>query len=375
MTAPPSPMPASMLNPEAKKAPVLAVDDSPANLMALQAVAQHLDVELVTATSGAEALAACRERSYAVILLDVLMPGSDGLHTLVALRKLPTAKTTPVIFLTAVDLSRGLMQRAYELGAVDYIAKPFDVDAVRAKVRVFAAIYLQEQEIRRQAEALAVKDEHIAMLAHDLRNPLAVISMGAHVLTQHSDSSVTKTAARIHRAASQMERLTSDVLALAQAAEQKLEPMKAQADLGAVCTELLIDLAGSYPQIRLESRIEGSATGFFDARRVQQVVANLLSNAIKFGDGWISVRVGATETELFVEVANGGGTIPPEKLAILFDRFERAGEARPGTGLGLYIARLIARAHGGDVRARSEARRTTFTLHLPRVGRAAPSIS
>ncbi len=350
----------------AYRVPILAVDDTPANLLALQALTDHLDIDLITAASGAEAIEHSTRREYALILLDVMMPGIDGLETLKQLRALPSARTTPVIFLTARDLNRSMMSRAYALGAVDYLTKPFDTEALLAKLAAFIALYQKEQEIRRQANALAAKDQHIAVLAHDLRTPLSVIAMGARLLQDEEHPQVRGIATRIDRAVNRMQELTSDVLSLAQAADRKLEPVLEYGDLAVLCTEFVDDFQATYPNVRFERRIQAAANCSFDPRRMQQAIGNLLSNAVKFGDGWVSLALTAAADFVTVEIANGGTPIPAERLPSLFKRFERASDTQPGTGLGLYIVRSIARAHGGDVTVTSNSDCTAFSLRLPR---------
>ncbi len=347
------------------RAPILAVDDTPANLVALQALTEQLDVDLVTATSGAEAIASFAQQEFAAVLLDVMMPGLDGLETLAQLRALPSMRSTPVMFLTAVDMSRSMMRRAYSLGAVDYLTKPLDTDMVLAKLRAFVDLYHQEHEIRRQAEALESKDKHIAVLAHDLRTPLSVVAMGARILHEHEDPAVRGVSSRISRAVTRMEQLTADVLVFAQATHGKLETVKTHGDLSALCVEVVEDFRATHPTIRFDPHIDENVCGSFDVRRVQQALANLLSNAVKFGSGWVLIRVTSAGSDMRVEITNGGDPIPADRMPMLFERFERA-STQPGTGLGLYIVRTIARAHGGDITVTSDEAKTAFVLRLPR---------
>src|SRR6185312_98420 len=118
-------------------ASILIVDDVPANLMAMEAVLQPLGQRVVSARSGHEALRALLDEEFAVILLDVTMPGMDGFETAQLIRDRSKTRGVPIIFLTAMTSNEQFVLRAYERGAVDYLIKPFDPDILRAKVAVF----------------------------------------------------------------------------------------------------------------------------------------------------------------------------------------------------------------------------------------------
>ena len=128
---------------------VLLVDDTPANLVALDAVLQPLQVRLVQARSGKEALRCFADESFAVVLLDVQMPIMDGFETAVLIRSLPNGRDVPIIFLTAILRDEGYAKRGYAIGAADFIAKPFDVDVLRARVGAFVDLFRQREEAHR----------------------------------------------------------------------------------------------------------------------------------------------------------------------------------------------------------------------------------
>ena len=136
------------------KARILLVDDRPENLLALEAILSSLDQVLVRATSGEEALKALLADDYAVILLDVQMPGMDGFETASHIKRRERTRDIPIIFLTAIDREPEHAFRGYSAGAVDYLAKPFDPWILRAKVSVFVDLYLKNQQLQEQAELL-----------------------------------------------------------------------------------------------------------------------------------------------------------------------------------------------------------------------------
>jgi PAS domain S-box-containing protein len=136
------------------KARILVVDDHPANLIALEAVLAPLGHAVVSAHSGEEAIALLRGPDVAVVLLDMCMPGIDGLETAARIKAHPRTRRLPIIFLTAADMEPQMLSRAYAQGAVDFLQKPFDPTVLRSKVSVFVELYLQAEEIRRQSALL-----------------------------------------------------------------------------------------------------------------------------------------------------------------------------------------------------------------------------
>jgi response regulator RpfG family c-di-GMP phosphodiesterase len=133
---------------------ILMVDDHPQNLLALEAVLGDMGQNLVRANSGREALKHLLDQEFALILLDVQMPGLDGYETAALAREREQSRHTPIIFLTAINQSDAQVFKGYSSGAVDYMFKPFVPEVLRAKVCVFVDLYRSTQEVRRQAELL-----------------------------------------------------------------------------------------------------------------------------------------------------------------------------------------------------------------------------
>ena len=161
---------------------VLSVDDLAANRLVIRALLEPLGVQVNDAASGSEALKLAARKEFAVAIVDVMMPDMDGFETLTRLRASPRSAATPVILITAGDMEIAAIERAYKLGAVDWIAKPIAPGILRGKVRAFIALYEVNRQIRAQDAALAAKNRHVAVLAHDLRNPLSTIAMGIDLL-------------------------------------------------------------------------------------------------------------------------------------------------------------------------------------------------
>jgi PAS domain S-box-containing protein len=136
------------------KVKLLLVDDDPDNLLALQAVLEPLNEQLMLAASGTDALRFCLEHDFAAILLDVRMPGMDGFETAELIRQRKRSRQTPILFLTAYRSDEQLF-RGYDLGAVDFLFKPIVPEVLQSKVSVFVELSRSEQLLRRQAEAVA----------------------------------------------------------------------------------------------------------------------------------------------------------------------------------------------------------------------------
>jgi len=143
---------------------ILLVDDEPANLLALEAVLEKLGQNLVRASTGEEALRQLMQKDFAVILLDVLMPGMNGFETATLIRERDRSLHTPIIFLTAGGKTETEMFQGYALGAIDYMIKPFDPAVLRSKVAVLMALHRNTEEINRLNEHLSRKANELMVL-------------------------------------------------------------------------------------------------------------------------------------------------------------------------------------------------------------------
>lgn len=343
---------------------ILAVDDTPANLLALDAVLEPLGHGLTTATSGAEAIKLLEREEFAVVLLDIQMPGMDGFETLQRIRE-GRSRNIPVIFLTAYPPDQSTVRRAYSLGAFDFLSKPIESDVLRGKVNAFVAYHARGRELLLHAQALRAKDTYIGVLAHDLRTPLAIVRMATHALLTADREQVPPLVQRILRSIERMDRLANDLLDSARTASLKMPARNGELDLGALCHELLDDFRATYPQVQFEVDIASGVIGTWDRDRLHQALVNLLSNAVKYGDGRVSVDLRAEPGQASLSVSNSGAAISRARLPTLFEPFVQGEAGRGGVGLGLHIVREIVVAHGGEVVATSDHRGTSFTIRLP----------
>jgi signal transduction histidine kinase len=348
---------------------VLVVDDTPANLLALSAILEPLQCEVVEARSGPAALQqAEQDADFAVVLLDVMMPGMDGFETLARLRQLTAGQPPPVVLLTAYDLPGQEIDRAYGLGAIDYVRKPVSPTMLRGKVEAFLALHRAGRELRRQAAALVAKDRHIAVLAHDLRNPLSTLTMASRLVFQHADEPdrVRTFAEKLSRSANRMNEMVRGLLDYARATAGTLPISPVLFDLGELCRELAEEFGLADPTRQISVETNGSLAGEWDRGRLYQALSNLVGNATRYGAGKADIRLQRTDDEVEIAVHNDGPPVTPELLPLIFEPFERGLEDGAGLGLGLYIVREIARLHGGEVSVRSTADAgTTFFLRLP----------
>lgn len=200
-----------------QKAKILLVDDRPENLLALEAILSALDQTLVRASSGEEALKALLTDDFAVILLDVQMPGMDGFETAAHIKRRERTRDIPIIFLTAINHGPHHTFRGYAAGAVDYISKPFDPWVLRAKVSVFVELYMKNCQLREQAALLrlqlegagggqntAVTAKESAGILAELSARLAAVEEQAEALSkqlqgENADAAAVATAAHLER--------------------------------------------------------------------------------------------------------------------------------------------------------------------------------
>ncbi|MCF6523895.1 two-component system response regulator [Streptomyces sp. JJ36] len=197
-----------------QKAKILLVDDRPENLLALEAILSALDQTLVRASSGEEALKALLTDDFAVILLDVQMPGMDGFETAAHIKRRERTRDIPIIFLTAINHGPHHTFRGYAAGAVDYISKPFDPWVLRAKVSVFVELYMKNLQLREQAALLRLQldggrapgagsDQESPGLLAELSARLASVEEQAEALSKQlgdsADAAAVATAAHLER--------------------------------------------------------------------------------------------------------------------------------------------------------------------------------
>jgi signal transduction histidine kinase len=351
---------------------ILMVDDHPANLIALEAVLRPLGYRLVPARSGDEALLEAQQQDFVLIFMDVHMPGLDGYETVERLRSRSKSREVPILFLTAVYNLEEHAHRGFALGAADYITKPFDPVALRAKVASLVGLYTrgrrEEQERREAMDRL--KDLFLGAVNHDLRAPLHSILLGARLIKDRAtpDEARRGHGSAIERSALRMNAMVDDILDLTAEKFTGTLPLRLEeTDLGLVCRSVVAEMQAVHAGRAIDVEVSDKVLGTWDATRLARIIGNLVGNAIQHADGRVVVRILGDAENAHIIVQNGGPPIPPAVLPSLFEPFRRGDKSPAGYGLGLYIVREIARAHGGDLGVRSsEAEGTCFTVTLPR---------
>lgn len=364
-----------------RKVACLVVDDVPENIIALRALLQSDDVDVLTAQSGAQALEILLENDVALAILDVQMPEMNGFELAELMRGTERTRDIPILFLTAGMRDQERLFRGYEAGAVDFIYKPIESDILKNKANVFFQLHRQKQqlawELQERTQALHLSEMFMAVLGHDLRNPLGAIMASAEVAGMASkDDQVRQFTSRILSSAQRMTRMIEDLLDVTRARVAGGIPIRPEPmDLQPLFDRVLAELHAIYPTRAIEVTTTGDLHGTWDSERLAQVVSNLATNALQHGakDAPVSIEVdGSTVREVTICVRNGG-SIPEHRRAALFDPFHdvsRMAESRNGLGLGLYIVREIILAHGGhvDVHAGSTDE-TAFWVRLPRTAK------
>jgi len=389
---------------QSKSVPILIVDDLPENLLSLEAVLRRDGLEFIKARSGMEALEILLKQEVALALLDVQMPEMDGFELAETMRGAERTRRIPIIFLTAGVTDRARRFRGYEAGAVDFLEKPIEADILRSKVAVFSELYLQRRQIAVQRDNLKVfaeenlrllkesrdnaqalkeadvrKDEFLATLAHELRNPLAPIRNGLQILKMSPEGERAENVrGMMDRQLTHLVRLIDDLLDVSRVSRGRIDLRRVRMSLqeavnAAVETSKpLIDanehrLTLDIPDTPLW--VEGDLT------RLAQVVSNLLNNAAKYTPhgGEIRLSVRRQDGQADIEVTDNGLGIEADMLPRVFDLFAQADShldrSQGGLGIGLALVSKLVEMHGGTSRAESAGpgKGSTFAISLPLV--------
>ena len=367
---------------------LLLVDDLEENLLALEALLKREDIVCLKARSGDEALELLLVHDVALALVDVQMPGMDGFQLAEFMRGNVNARHVPIIFVTAgsADLQRRF--RGYEAGAVDFIQKPIETDILRSKANVFIDLYRQRREILAQRDELEAyadalraadrrKNDFIAMLGHELRNPIMALRAGLRLLERQSDEKLkADIQARMEVQAHHLSRLIEDLLDVARIDQGKISLQRERVSLQSVI-ESAVDTsrpkieAGAHDlTVALPSQplwLEGDFT------RLSQVVSNLLTNAAKYtpSEGQIRVSADVVQDEVRIDIADNGVGVPHDMQGRIFDLFTQSkgpdDRSREGLGIGLALVKQLVEMHDGAVELASDGpgRGSCFTLRFP----------
>lgn len=396
---------------------ILMVDDQPSKLLSYEAILGDLDVRLIKATSGREALEQLLKTEIAIVLMDVSMPEIDGFELAGMIRRHPRYAKTAIIFVSAVRLTDLDRLKGYEVGAVDYIPVPVIPEILRAKVSAFAELFrttrqleqlnrelerrvaertaaleaatAREREARLAAEAAAqVRDDFLSVAAHELKTPVTGLRAMAQILARKVQKGDVRGPAwlsdglrTIDQQADRLTRLIGQLLDVSRLDRDAQPPQRTATDLTDLAERLVTALRARTNKHTLVLAADPNLIAEIDPVGIEQVMSNLLDNAIKYSPdgGQIDVEVGRADAEhVRLAVRDRGIGIPPEKRAEIFGRFYQAHaeDHRSGLGLGLYISRQIVALHEGEIAAEFPPDGgTRFMVTLPVTARVPASIS
>ncbi len=372
----------------------LLVDDLDANLLALEALLQRQGLDLLKAKSGPEALEVLLVHDIALAFIDVQMPGMSGFELAEIMRSTERTRAVPIIFLTAGIVDQQRRIQGYETGAVDFLPKPIDPNILLNKAETFYELARQRQELRDREERLREanerlaqtnaelaradrsKDEFLAMLAHELRNPLAPMLTGMEVLLQTPEEPglVEKVGGMMRRQIGQMARLIDDLLDVSRITTGKIELQKGSVAVPEILDQAIEAVQPLVTQREHELVVEEVPPDLVldaDPHRLAQVISNLLSNAAKYtpDGGRIDLKVDRTPGgSLVISVKDNGRGIRPEHQARIFDLFDQGSSGpKDGLGIGLTLVKSLVEMHGGEIRVTSEGdgKGSEFTVEIP----------
>lgn len=373
---------------------VLVVDDVPANLGVLFEYLDSRGFQVLVAEDGESALEQARYARPDIILLDMMMPGIDGLETCRQLRRSPDTADIPVIFMTALTDSAHKVE-SFRAGAVDYVTKPFQHEEVLARIETHLQLRSLERELRAQNQRLqrevsqrrmaesalqdrvrelqesnAELDAYARTVAHDLKDPLNQILGCVQLIEPDTVSGESAHFVElIEKVGLHMNRIVEELLLLARIRDEPvvLKPVL-MSEIIANCRERLahlIDRGGATLAIP-ESWPEVQSYGPW----VEEIWVNYISNAVKYGGRPPRVELGAAprrDDQIRFWVRDNGAGVADEIRSNVFQEFPQLAGPRPdGHGLGLSIVKRIADKLGGTVGFDSQpGRGSTFYFELP----------
>ncbi|HEY1892086.1 MAG TPA: response regulator [Steroidobacteraceae bacterium] len=424
-----------------EKVSILLVDDQPQRLVAYRAILGNLGLDLVCARSGREALEHLMDSEFAVVLLDVSMPDMDGFEAAKLIHEHPRFEKTPIIFVTGVHLDDLDRLRGYSLGAVDYVSVPIVPEILRSKVSVLVELYCKRKALQRANEELASanarlseanialqeektrelerlndslqranseleaanqslqseiaeraraeealkeadrhKDEFLAMLAHELRNPLAPIHNAIELmrLKPLADPQLNWSRDVIARQLTSLTRLVDDLLDVSRITRGKINLTRQAVELEALISRAVETVHPLFDERKHQLTLELPEPGirvFGDTTRLTQAIANVLGNAAKYTDegGQIAVSAVISASDVDICVRDNGIGIRPELLPHVFELFTQLdrdnGRTQGGLGIGLALVQRLVQMHGGAVSASSQGpgMGSEFVIRLPRL--------
>lgn len=390
---------------------ILAVDDNEVNLVAIEAALNPLGRRVVFASSGAEALGKLLERDFALILLDVAMPGMSGIETARLIRSRDRSRGTPIIFVTGMSWEDAAIDEAYEVGGFDFLTKPFRAEVLRAKARVFLTLQERTRTLRHQAEELRESQvrlhEHelheqrkrfesqlldsklqqladsdrrhhelAAIIGNELLNPLQTLQMAFDLLREHPNAEMGERIYSLveHRLV-HVTRLVEGLIDVARVASGQLELSPETVNVAEIIRQALDSCRSIIETRKLTTRFDCDTSipplVMGDPVRLLQAVSTLIDHAARstpeYGQVIATSRVAAGD--VVVCITDTGRGIAPERLSTIFDMFVKDSTAHDSgrLRLGLALVKQLIELHDGALCASSDGigKGATFELRLP----------
>lgn len=365
---------------------ILIVDDNPENIFSLRKILELNNFLVDVAPSGEEALKKILKNSYALILLDVQMPGMDGFEVAETISGYSKTKDIPIIFLSAINTDKRYITKGYASGGFDYITKPVDADILLLKVKTFHRLFEQQQELTNMQNTLREeiefrketekkKDEFISIASHELKTPLTSIKGYVQLLERslknYNDENVNKFIQRTQLQLGKLQNLIADLLDISKIESGKLEFNYKPFDFETMLNSA-IDTVQQTQDCEILKKDTVNIPVFGDEVRIEQVIINYLTNAIKYSPGCKEVHIYSRmhpDNSIYLGVKDFGIGIQKEKQEKVFQKFYRVEESSnrfQGLGIGLYICSEIIRRHNGNVGVNSEhGKGSEFYFSIP----------
>ncbi len=371
---------------------VLIVDDEPNNLKLLYNLLIEHDYEVRAARNGATALEAAREMVPDLILLDIKMPDMDGYEVCTHLKNDPQTADIPVIFISALNQTEDIV-RAFTLGGVDYITKPFQFQEVIARVNTHLTIVHQREQVlmqQQQIEAMRRRDrevfdkitqtreQFVRAAAHDLKSPLSLVGGYASLMTRfdevRSNPQLMECVDQITVSSKEMLHLITDMLDYIQV-QTVTGPSYVPVELHQIVSQAVTKFQNRENERGINIQYDTEDKNLVvkvDPKLITRVVDNLITNAFKYSpdETTIVVKMAEENGRAAVHVTDQGQGIPEYDLETIFQPFYRTSQAAQsevtGTGLGLSIVKEVIEQHYGRVHVESAiGKGSTFSFYLP----------